>query len=61
MSGNRRAYFKRTLLNTCLCLAFFAAVNYMIGARILNRYYTNILNLVLIYVVAAVSLNLTCG
>ena len=61
MRENRKSFFGRTILNTCLCLAFFLIVEYMIGAKILNRYYTNILNLVLIYVIAAVSLNLTCG
>lgn len=61
MSGTRRSFFKRALLNTVLCLAFFLIVNFMIKAKVLNRYYTNILNLVLIYVIAAVSLNLTCG
>ena len=61
MRENRKSFFGRTILNTCLCLALFLIVEYMIGAKILNRYYTNILNLVLIYVIAAVSLNLTCG
>ena len=61
MEKNLRSFLSRSLLNIILCLAFFAAVSYMISAKILNRYYTNILNLVLIYVVAAVSLNLTCG
>ena len=61
MEKNLRSFFSRSLLNIILCLAFFAAVSYMISAKILNRYYTNILNLVLIYIIAAVSLNLTCG
>ena len=61
MEKNLRSFFRRSSLNIILCITFFAVVSYMISAKILNRYYTNIINLVLIYIIAAVSLNLTCG
>ncbi|MBP0969075.1 MAG: branched-chain amino acid ABC transporter permease [Oscillospiraceae bacterium] len=61
MEKNLRSFFRRSALNITLCIAFFAVVSFMIKAKVLNRYYANIINLVLIYIIAAVSLNLTCG
>ncbi len=61
MSGNRKSFLKTSLLNIVLCLAFYLVLSLLISTGTLNRYYVNILNLVLIYVIAAVSLNLTCG
>jgi len=61
MTNTRASFFKRTVLNLFLCTAFFLCITYLTKAKILNRYYANILNLVLIYIIAAVSLNLTCG
>lgn len=61
MKQNQKAFLKRTALNLTLCVLIYILINGMIAAKVLNRYYSNIINLVLIYIIAAVSLNLTCG
>lgn len=49
------------LLTGALTAGLFFILNSLISNGTINRYYAKILNLVLVYIVAAVSLNLTCG
>ena len=61
MKDNQKAFLRRAILNFSVCLFIYLAINTLISTKVLNRYYSNIINLVLIYVIGAVSLNLTCG
>ncbi len=49
------------LINALLVVAIFLIVNGMIDGGTISRYYTRIIYKVGIFVIAAVSLNLTCG
>ena len=51
----------RYLVNLALVVALFLIVNTMIENGAISRYYYRILYKALIFVIAAVSLNLTCG
>ena len=61
MNNGFPSFVRKSLVNIALGLIIYFTVNYMITSKILNRYYSNLIDLVLIYIIAAVSLNLTCG
>lgn len=51
----------RYIINAILVAAVFILFNSLIASGVISRYYTRILYKVGIFVIAAVSLNLTCG
>ena len=58
MSKNRR---KTYLITTVLVVLFFVLIETLISAKIINRYWQNILILICINMIMATSLNLTVG
>lgn len=61
MKKSTKSFLKRTVIIVTICFILYFVIYTLIETRVLNRYYSNILNLALIYIIAAVSLNLTCG
>ena len=51
----------RYIVNILLLLAVYFLINTLIGTGTISKYYARMLNPVGIYIIAAVSLNLTCG
>ncbi|MEA4911794.1 MAG: branched-chain amino acid ABC transporter permease [Oscillospiraceae bacterium] len=49
------------IVNAAVVLALYLVLNALIGSGVIGRYYAKIINLACVYIVAAVSLNLTCG
>lgn len=58
MSKNRR---KTYLITTVLVVLFFVLIETLISAKVINRYWQNILILICINMIMATSLNLTVG
>ena len=61
MKNDFRKRLIRFLISIALALGFYFAVGGLTASGAVNRYYAKIINLVLVYVVAAVSLNFSCG
>ncbi|MEG1757072.1 MAG: branched-chain amino acid ABC transporter permease [Oscillospiraceae bacterium] len=49
------------LVNIALIIAVYIIINSLIGNGTIGRYYVKLINPVGVYIIAAVSLNLTCG
>ena len=61
MKKMRTPTWVRYIVNAVLIVALFLLINTLINAGVISRYYYRIIYKAAIFVIAAVSLNLTCG